>query len=222
VFIIGANDWTAVTGSDASKADYAKLVENMLKILIGSGRTVYWVGAPTLRDTTMDAGVAEANAVAADVVKRHPEAQYVDAYKLFSDRDGKFSFNLADETGKVATMRAGDGVHLTTDGGDYLARAVYKLVDTQCHVTAQKVAGATKATIETEGSTQVAPGSSGSGSGSGSGSSRSGTIATTPPATAPPTTQPPVTTTAPPTTTPPTTTAPPTTTTKPPTQVTVP
>ena len=92
-------------------------------------------------------------------------------------------------------MRAGDGVHLTTDGADYLARAVYTLVDEQCHVTAQQVPGETKATIESEGSTQVAPGAtSGSqGSGSGSGSSGGGTIATTPPATAPPVTDPPVT-----------------------------
>ena len=36
-------------------------------------------------------------------------------------------------------MRAGDGVHFTMDGADYLARTVFKLVDAQCAVTAQKV-----------------------------------------------------------------------------------
>ena len=103
------------------------------------------------------------------------------------------------------------------DGADYLARQVYKLVDAQCGVTEQKVDGATKQTIETEGSTQVAPGVDlgtrqlvglvGLDSGG-------GTVQTTPPATAPPTTPPPVDTappvTEPPTTQPPTT-APPTT-----------
>ncbi len=185
VFIIGANDWGDVSG-DTWKADYEQKVDAMMTTLVGSGRTVYWIGSPTLKDQKMDAAVVEVNAVAVEVAKRHPEVHYVDAYTLFSDTDGTFAFNLPDETGKVVTMRAGDGVHLTTDGADYLARAVYKLVDAQCHVTAQKVAGETKPTIESEGSTQVAPGAS-------AGSSGGGTIATTPPATAPPATDPPVT-----------------------------
>ena len=113
------------------------------------------------------------NAVAQDVAKRHPKVHYVDTYKLFSDTDGKFAYDLPDENGNVTTMRAGDGVHFTIDGADYLARQVYKLVDAQCGVTAQKVDGATKQTIETEGSTQVAPGAT-SNSGNSSGSNSSG------------------------------------------------
>ncbi len=101
--------------------------------------------------------MVQVNAVAQDVAKRYPKVHYVDTYKLFSDADGTFSYDLPDEDGKVTTMRAGDGVHFTMDGGDYLARQVYKLVDAQCGVTEQKVDGATKQTIETEGSTQVAP-----------------------------------------------------------------
>jgi hypothetical protein len=188
VFIIGANDWTAVSG-DTWKADYARRVEEMVTILTASGRTAYWVGAPILKDEKMNAAVAQINAVAAEVVKRHSDAHFVDAYKLFSDPDGHFALNLPDETGKLVTMRAGDGVHLTTNGGDYLARAVFKLVDAQCGITAQKVDGAAKQTIESEGSTQVAPGSStgsstgSTGSSSSSGSSSGGSVQTTPPAT---------------------------------------
>jgi hypothetical protein len=196
-----------------------------MKQLVGPGRTVYWIGSPTLKDEKMDAAVVEVNAIAADVAKRHPEVHYIDAYKLFSDTDGKFSYDLPDENGNVVTMRAGDGVHLTMDGADYLARTLYKLIDDRCRVTAQKVDGATKKTIESEGSTQVAPGvtgssgSSGSSSGSSSeyssGSSGGGSIATTPPATAPPVTDPPVT--APPVTDPPVTIpTPPSTTASPP------
>jgi hypothetical protein len=201
VFIIGANDWAAADTA-AGKADYTQKVDDMLNVLIGSGRTVYWIGAPILRDEQMDAGVVQVDAIAAAEAKLHPEVQYVDAYKLFSDTDGMFALNLPDETGKVVTMRAGDGVHFTADGADYLARAVYKLIDTQCHVTAQQVAGQTKATIEAEGSTQVAPDS-----GSGSSGSGTGTVQTTPPATAPDTT--PATTTPDPAPAPdPTTTTP--------------
>jgi hypothetical protein len=222
VFIIGANDWTAVSGGDAWKAGYTQEVDSMMKTLIGPGRTVYWIGSPTLKDEKMDAAVVQVNAIAQAVAQRHGNVHYVDAYKLFSGPDGQFSGDLADETGKVVTMRAGDGVHLTTDGAGYLARTVYKLVDTQCGVTDQAVAGVTKQTIESEGSTQVAPGStsgsgsgsgsssgSGSGSGSDSGANGGGTIVTTPPAPPPTVTEPPVTeppATAPPPATDPTTT----------------
>ena len=128
-----------------------------MKTLIGPDRTVYWVGSPTLKDEEMDAAVVEVNAVAQEVAKHHPKVHYVDAYKLFSGNDGKYAGDLPDETGEVITMRAGDGVHLTMDGAAYLARNVYQLVDTQCGVTEQKVDGAVKPTIESEGSTQVAP-----------------------------------------------------------------
>jgi hypothetical protein len=219
VFIIGTNDWTAVSGD--WKAKYSDTVDSMMKTLIGPGRTVYWLGAPTLKDEEMDAAVAEVNAVAQDVAKRHSKVHYVDTYKLFSDADGKFAYDLPDDVGTVITMRGGDGVHFTMDGGDYLARQVYKLVDAQCAITEQKVDGASKQAIETEGSTQVAPGvTSGSNSSGSSGYSGGGTIQTTPPATAPPATSPPVET-APPVTDPPATTLP-ATTTPPPTQPTQP
>ena len=170
VFIIGTNDWTAVSGD--WKPDYTAKVDAMMKTLVGSGRTVYWLGGPTIKDEKTDAGVVEVNAVAQDVAKSHPKVHYVDTYKLFSDTDGTFAYDLPDEDGTTVTMRAGDGIHFTMDGADYLARQVYKLVDAQCGVTEQKVDGATKQTIETEGSTQVAPGSGSSSGSSGSGSRR--------------------------------------------------
>ena len=49
-------------------------------------------------------------------------------------------------------------MHLTPDGGDYLARAVFKLIDTQCRVHEQAVTGQTKQAIQTQGSTLVGPG----------------------------------------------------------------
>jgi len=179
VFIIGTNDYTTPTADDAWKADYAKRVETMLAILGANGtRTVYWVGAPILKDDKMDAGASQVNAVAQEVLAKHPEAVYIDAHKLFADADGQYAQNLPDETGKVVTMRAGDGIHLTVDGGDYLARAVFTPLDAQCRITAQKVDGQTKQTIQTEGSTQVA-----------GGSSSGGTVQTTPPYTSPATTR---------------------------------
>jgi hypothetical protein len=211
VFIIGANDWSAVSGG--WKDGYRKTVDSIMETFVGPGRTVYWLGSPPLADDKMDAAVVEVNAVAQEVAARHPNVHYVDTYELFSDRDGGFAYDLPDEKGQVVTMRAGDGVHFTMDGADHLSRKMYELVDAQCGVTEQKVDGQTRQAIETEGSTQVAPGAT-SGSSNSSGSSGGGTLQTTPPATAAPTTLPPETTPPP---DPPATTLPPATTAPPPT-----
>jgi uncharacterized protein len=209
VFIISTNDYGVAmnktvdtSGELAWKATYAKEVDDMIKILEGSGRTVLWMGAPVLGDTKQNDAIKELNAVEKDVAKKHPNAVYVDTYALLADQDGKYSATVTDTDGKTIVARSGDGVHLTPDGANYLAKAVFKLIDAQCKVTAQAVTGVTKQTIQTPGSTQVAPGSGGSG---GSG----GSVGTTPPATgsSTATSSPSTASTAPPATTPPTTQA---------------
>jgi hypothetical protein len=51
----------------AWRVQYAAEVEQMLQILIGPGperRTVYWIGAPILKDSRMDAGASQVSEVA--------------------------------------------------------------------------------------------------------------------------------------------------------------
>jgi hypothetical protein len=189
----------------------------MLSKLEGPNRTIIWVGPPPFGNERDNEGVQQVSELAKEVLAHHPDAVFVDDYSLFLDANGKYTDKLPDDKGVVTTMRTGDGVHFTMDGAKKLARAVYALVDAQCHVTQQAVPGVTKAPIQTPGSTQIAPGS---------GNRQGEPVVTTPPATssattaapvtsapqatAPPTTSPP--TTSPPTTTPPTTVLPPTTT----------
>lgn len=235
VFIIGANDFlapasrpptTSTTTSTTSstepwKVDYIQRVEAMLKTLSAPGRTVIWVGPPPFnkeRKSDND-GVRLISEVSQEVIARHPEAIFVDDYKLFVDANGKYAAQLPDANGKLVLMRTGDGVHFTAEGGKRLGRAVFRLINTQCYVESQAVPGATLPTIQTAGSTLVAPGSA---------EHPGEPIATTPPATDPTTTTvrgtKSTTTTTPTTTTPttttpvpppPTTAPPPTTTTKP-------
>ncbi len=68
----------------------------------GAHRVRWLECTPTLKDAgQMDAPVVEVNAVAQEVAKRHPKVHYVDTYKLFSDTDGTFSYDLPDEQGMV-------------------------------------------------------------------------------------------------------------------------
>ena len=129
VFIISTNDYgvpmnktvDTATGEPAWKTTYTGKVEQMLDILGASGRTVYWLGAPVLRDTNQNEGVKELDALQQAVVKKHRNAVYVDTYALFADHDGKYATSVTGEDGKPIVARPGDGVHFTTDGAAYLA-----------------------------------------------------------------------------------------------------
>ena len=152
VFIIGTNDYLAPTTTtstttttvdpstpgavnttvpaattEAWKIDYAQRVDAMLTSLSGPDRTVIWVGPPPFKNEQNNAAIQEISQVSQSVIAKHPNAVFVDDYSLFLDANGKFTDRLPDANGNVILVRSGDGVHFTTDGGDYLARAVYKV-----------------------------------------------------------------------------------------------
>ena len=168
----------------------------MLATLSAPDRTVIWVGPPPFKNDHDNVAIQQISEVSKAVIARHPDAVFVDDYSMFLDANGKYTDRLPDANGNLINVRSGDGVHFTTEGGNQLARAVFGVIDAQCRVTAQAVAGVTKQTIQTEGSTLVAPGGN---------NRQGGTVATTPPATSPPATH------ATRATAPPETTAPPAT-----------
>ncbi len=213
VFIIGANDFTApmnesegADGEPAWKTEYTRSVEEMLASLDPGVRTVVWIGAPVFEDDRRDAAIKQIDDLSRDVMAKYENVAFVDAYALFTDADGEYAASLPpldEPNGEAIPVRAGDGVHLTTQGAERLARAVYAILDAQCRTTAQALEGVVKGTIQTEGSTLVV-----------GGTGRGGTVQTSPPASTPSATNPPATST-PPATSPPATsppaTAPPTT-----------
>ena len=162
VFIVGANDAKnlpdGATRDPAWRAQYSALVEEMLAVIGGNGRAVYWVGAPVMADATYSERVQGVNDVFREVAAKHSDVTYVDAYTLFSAPDGTYASTLPVPGGKVARVRGADGIHLTPEGGDLLAEKVFERLDPACRITQQAVPGAVKATIEAPGSSSV-PGS---------------------------------------------------------------
>jgi hypothetical protein len=200
VFIVGANDTMIIGDNEDWRPQYEMAVEEMMTLLIGESRTVYWVGSPVLEDDDQ-LHVAQLNQVFQEVAARHPEVVYVDAYGLFATPEGEYRSSLTDGEGETVLVRADDGVHFTPEGGDHLANAIFAQLDPQCALLAQAVPDAAKDVIETEGSSRV-PGTSRD-------EDTTVTTRSPAPATAPPTTPPPPT--APPTTAAPTTAPPQTT-----------
>ena len=213
VFVMGTNDWMApqptpldATGQPAWKGKYQSQVQALVDALARDGRILYWLGPPILKDPKQDAGAQAAAAVIKSVVAGNPDAHFVDAHALLDADDGTYTPTM-EVDGKKVLVRAGDGVHLTPEGGDFVGAALFDLIDQQCSLKAQSVPNSKQVVIETKGSTSVPVGSSGNVSTPQATSSA--TTAPPPPTAAPPVvTQPPATsppTTAPPATTPPTT-----------------
>lgn len=170
VFIIGTNDANVYDESQA--AEYAQKTEAMMRILIGNGREVYWVNAPVMRDSDLEANIVKVDEIQREVAAKFPQITFVDAHTLFADETGEYQSSLPDDHGDRVQMRAGDGIHLTDAGGDHLARKIFDQLDARWKITEQQVPGQPKKVLVTRGSTQV-PGSGANSSGSSSNSSNS-------------------------------------------------
>ena len=213
VFVIGTNDAQVYADRDAVK--YEQLTEQMMRILVGDGREVYWVNAPVMEDEDLEENVLKIDEIQRRVADRVEGVTFVDAHTLFADEAGEYVSSLPDETGDNVSMRAGDGIHLSGDGALHLARAIFMLIDPIWRIGQQQVAGQTKEIIVSRGSDSLS-GGSGSGSndwddesswnsnsssnGSGNGNTSSETAPTTAATVAPPpppSTQPTVATTSP-------------------------
>jgi uncharacterized protein len=159
VIIVGAND--AKTLQEGAERDpdwrerYSTLVEEMLTVLGGDGRRVYWVGAPVMAEAEYSVRVKAVNEVFQEVAAKHPEVTYVDAFSVFSAPDGNYAPSLPVPGRNITRVRGADGIHFTPAGGDLLARAVFDQLDPACQVMQQAVRGVVKPTIEAEGSSSV-------------------------------------------------------------------
>ncbi|HKF89847.1 MAG TPA: GDSL-type esterase/lipase family protein [Acidimicrobiia bacterium] len=98
VFIVGANDAKnlaeGATRDPKWRTQYSALVEEMLAVLGGNGRAVYWIGAPVMADAAYSERVKGVNEVFQEVAAKHPDVTYVDAYSVFSTPDGAFASML--------------------------------------------------------------------------------------------------------------------------------
>jgi len=233
VFIIGTNDAPIVNSYDANgdgvpdwEKGYRQKLDEMMATFVGGKRhrTVFWLGPPTLGDSTLDRGAKELGPVMAQEARKFaPYVVYIDTYKLFEGSDGGYSRSLPDASGQVVQMRISDGVHFTVDGAQYLGEIVWKLIDKRWDVDKQAVPSQPIEYTITEASNYYVPGVGHyhPSVNDGGGSSYDTTPATEPSSPTTPETTPatatPSTVQSPPPTTPPTTK-----TTKPPPPVTTP
>ncbi len=131
VVLFGANDFQNVEHEgeildrfgDEWLDLYRRRVDRIMTLVSQPDTQTIWVGQPPVRETRLSGGLERMNTVYAEVAARHPQITYLDTWALFSDEDGDY----VDEIGGVR-LRREDGVHLTVDGGNRLAEAVWDVI----------------------------------------------------------------------------------------------
>jgi hypothetical protein len=132
--MFGANDNQAVQtasgqiyqfGSDGWKKEYRKRVQDVVGLLFQGGvRRIYWIGQPVMPSASFNNQVKLMNDIYASVAEQTFGVEYIDAYRLFANRSGKYAQYLPDADGEMQQVREQDGEHLTYAGGLRVAQAV--------------------------------------------------------------------------------------------------
>ena len=102
---------------------------------------VVWVGQPVMRAADFDARMQLMNTIYREQAAIRPGVVFFDSRPVLSDASGGYRPYLADNSGAMTLMRAGDGIHLTPEGGRRLARAVLDAVIGEVAARGETVAG---------------------------------------------------------------------------------
>jgi hypothetical protein len=134
VVSIGSNDNQPMTGegangapfgSDGWKAEYARRVGGLMDEVVGSGRTLFWIGVPIVREDDRLESYQFINSIVQQQAALRPgRVFYIDTYDLMKSPDGNYADYLPDANGNLVLARAADGTHYTRFGGDRIAAAI--------------------------------------------------------------------------------------------------
>ena len=131
VVLFGANDFQNVEHEgqildrfgDEWLDLYRQRVDRIMILLSQPDTQTIWVGQPPVRETRLSGGLERLNTVYTEVAALHPQVTYLDTWALFSNDEGGY----VDEI-DGARLRREDGVHLTVEGGNRLAEAVWDMI----------------------------------------------------------------------------------------------
>ena len=126
---ISPDDGSIPVGSVEWVTAYRERVEAFVHEATSAGTRVVWVGLPVVEERRRWDFYRRINAIYEEVANADPLATFVDTWERFEDRDGGYTAYLRNERGVLQEMRAGDGVHFTPTGYDFLAKIAIRAVD---------------------------------------------------------------------------------------------
>jgi uncharacterized protein len=132
VVMIGANDAQDFLGPpDVPYAApqwntlYAQRAAQFMQIAGSGGATVIWVGMPPMQDPGLNAQMADINDIDAhEAAAAKPPVVFLSTDKTLGTPQGGYTAFITNGAGQVVNVRAPDGTHLTTGGGQVLAQQV--------------------------------------------------------------------------------------------------
>lgn len=136
VVIFGANDaqGLAVDGQVFQTLEpgwideYRARVEAVMAQLSAGGRRVIWVGQPVMRPGGFSQRMAGLNEIYTAAAQGFENVEFFATWDMFAGPDGGYSEFITLGDGRVIDARQGDGIHMTREGGDLLAGAIWERI----------------------------------------------------------------------------------------------
>ena len=101
---------------------YTRRVTDLARIAVDNGSHLVWVGLPVVRDESRWDYIQRADDIYSRVMSRTPNAAYLDAWTMFTTKDGRYAPFLKIGN-RIVPVREPDGVHFNSTGYQMVARA---------------------------------------------------------------------------------------------------
>lgn len=143
VAMFGTNDGQSVEyqgkvlqfNTRAWLALYHQRVGQAMDILIGSRhRQVWWIGLPIVRSGAFSKVIRVLDSVYQTEAATRPDVHWVDTYRMFADKSGRYQDYLPGPSGKTELMRQSDGIHFSRPGADMAANVVLDQIKAFWHI----------------------------------------------------------------------------------------
>jgi uncharacterized protein len=113
-------------GTDAWRDVYTERVERVLKILVGAGLKVTWLGNPVARSSKYSTDMEYINKIY-EAEAGPFGAQFLPLWSAVADDQGGYTAYGKDRDGVTERLRADDGIHFTAAGYELIAQ---RIIDT--------------------------------------------------------------------------------------------
>jgi hypothetical protein len=114
-------------GGSIWRREYGRRVGGLMDMINRAGAFVLWIGLPQTKSADQTQRFDIVNAVVQEEArKREGRAAFIDTYTMFAGDDGGYTQFLPTGSGGLVKVRADDGVHFESEGGDMIAREVLK------------------------------------------------------------------------------------------------
>jgi uncharacterized protein len=138
VIMIGANDAQDFLGppdvpytSPQWNGLYAQRVAQFMQIAESGGAHVVWVGMPPMQNPGLNAQMGDLNGIVQQqAAAAHPAVTFLGTDRSLGTAQGTYTAFITNAAGQVVNVRAPDGTHLTSAGGQVVAQQVINELQT--------------------------------------------------------------------------------------------